>query len=503
MARRKREQQDDSVQLPDFHDDYSFAEDLESITADLPSEEQPLMEPENDLPADEEDIPVTRFQRELLEREQELRDQKKQKKFFHKKKKPARDEYSGDDDLAPKSVPKRLTTLAKALITLVLLGLLGCMILSKASDMAFLKLPEQGVSTVLTPVQNAFSGFTDIFTDYLRTLKLRATLEEQYNAVVAENEELTYKALLADELQIQLSQFENMYDEVNANKQMNPIVCRVIGRTDGNYFSTFTINRGSRDGIEEYMAVTISGALVGYTEKVTETESTVRTIIDSEASIAGLVQSSRDQGTIRGTLGVDGTAMCRMYYLPDNSLPRPNDIVVTSGVGMSFPKGIPIGTVRESTRGMESNKSYVVVEPIADFQHLEYVIVLRYKPVAQAIQGRSNVSSYMEFVPTETARPYPTLRMFSSSFYSTTETPLPDGFIITIEETPSPTPEPTATPTPTPTPVPTPVDTSPVFEYNPVNVDAEPTATPSPSPTPTPTPVVTIDPSSLTFEEDD
>ena len=63
---------------------------------------------------------------------------------------------------------------------------------------------------------------------------------------------------------------------------------------------------------------------------------------------------------MRGTLDVDGTAMCRMYYLPDDFLPRPGDTVVTSGVGMSFPKGIPIGTVRESTRGMESNKSYVV-----------------------------------------------------------------------------------------------------------------------------------------------
>lgn len=88
------------------------------------------------------------------------------------------------------------------------------------------------------------------------------------------------------------------------------------------------------------MAVTISGALVGYTENVQEDEATVRTVIDSNFSIAALIQSSRDQGTIRGTLGVDGTPMCRMYYLPDDNLPRPGDLVVTSGVGLSFPKGI-------------------------------------------------------------------------------------------------------------------------------------------------------------------
>ena len=171
------------------------------------------------------------------------------------------------------------------------------------------------------------------------------------------------------------------------------------------------------------MAVTISGALVGYTETVKDTESTVRTIIDSEASIAGLIQSSRDQGTVRGTLGIDGQAMCRMYYLPDDHLPRPGDVVVTSGVGMSFPKGIPIGTVRESTRGMESNKQYIVVEPRVDFEHLEYVIVLRYQPTAEAVQGRSSTSSYSEYVPLATARPMPTLRIGSTTRFG--ETPAP------------------------------------------------------------------------------
>ena len=94
-----------------------------------------------------------------------------------------------------------------------------------------------------------------------------------------------------------------------------------------------------------------------------------------------------------------------MYYLPDDSLPRPGDQVVTSGVGFSFPKGIPIGTVRESTRGMEGNKQYVVIEPQADFQHLEYVIILRYKPEAEAIEGRDSTAVYNEYVPLVTARP--------------------------------------------------------------------------------------------------
>ena len=162
---------------------------------------------------------------------------------------------------------------------------------------------------------------------------------------------------------------------------------------------------------------------MGYTYDVKATSARVRTIIDSDASISALVSSTRDQGTVRGTLDVDGTAMCRMYYLPEDFLPRPGDTVVTSGVGFGFPKGIPIGTVRESTRGMESNKSYVVVEPLGDFEHIEYVIILRYQPNAEAIEAREGTEN-LDLVPLETLRPIPTIQI-GSDFFQLAPTPEP------------------------------------------------------------------------------
>ena len=241
------------------------------------------------------------------------------------------------------------------------------------------------------------------------------------------------------------------------------------------------------------VAVTMDGAMVGYTYNVTPTKSTVRTIIDSEASIAALIQSSRDQGTVRGTLGVDGTPLCRMYYLPEDNLPRPGDVVVTSGVGdlndgRSFPKGIPIGTVRESTRGMESNKQFVVVEPQADFQHIEYVIVLRYQPAAQAVEERASTDEGISFTPLDSPVPVPTVQI-GSDFYQLAPTP-----------TPSPTPGPTVTVGEdgqevlvTPAPARPTSDPGESYEYQVPDAAATdmsygftlpPTATPSPTPPP-------------------
>lgn len=325
------------------------------------------------------------------------------------------------------------------LSVMALMALAGAHLLRLITGNEMLAVPENGVAAVVTPLQSGFASVVNWISDYFYTLKLRSRLELEYNNLRQENEQLTYQAMLAEELQHKLSVYENLFDEVSDNEQLNPLVATVIGRESGNYFSVFTINKGTRDGIRDYMAVTMSGALVGYTYNTKTTSASVRTIIDSEASIAGLISTSRDQGTVRGTLGIDGQPMCRMYYLPEENLPRPGDQVVTSGVGMSFPKGIPIGTVRESTRGMESNKQYIVVEPSADFQHIEYVIVLRYQPEAEAVEDRSSSSDSLTLVPLESIQPVPTVLIGSDTYQ----------LAPTLTPSPEPTPGPDETPAPT------------------------------------------------------
>ena len=429
-----------------------------------------------------------------------------------------------DENLQPIPKGKRgrkahpvLRGIVLGLVTFVLLALIAAYVFHRIVPTApYLDKPENAISSIVTPIQTFFSGITETVAGYFRTLKLRANIEAEYEALRAENEQLVYKAMLAEELQNTLSQYKDFSDEIAANAAMQPIICRVVGKSDSNYSSTLTINKGTADGVEDYMAVTISGALVGYTESTKAHQSVVRTIIDSDASIAALIQSSRDQGTVRGTLGIDQTPMCRMYYLPDDNLPRPGDQVVTSGVGMSFPKGIPIGIIRESTRGMEANKQYIVLEPLVDFKHLEYVIVLRYKPEPIAVEGRENGRSSLEIIPVESARPSPIVPEIADSLFDeVTATPIPSNTATgAADETPSRTPSPEEISTPeeapsatpseppalTPVPVSTPDSTS--LEYQVVNLSGEPTPSPTPTTAPTPTPYLTPDPDAMTFEED-
>ena len=123
------------------------------------------------------------------------------------------------------------------LCVLALMGLAGTHLLKLITGNEMLAIPENGVAAVVTPLQSGFASVVNWISDYFYTLKLRSRLELEYNNLRQENEQLTYQAMLAEELQHKLSVYENLFDEVSDNEQLNPLVATVIGRESGNYFS--------------------------------------------------------------------------------------------------------------------------------------------------------------------------------------------------------------------------------------------------------------------------
>ena len=266
----------------------------------------------------------------------------------------------------------------------------------------YLGIPEKLITVAVTPVQSLFSGISETVFGYFREMNLRANIQTEYNALIQNNEQLVYKAMEADQLLLELAKYQKLSDEVKANQDMKPLDCRIIGKSDSTYFSTLTIDKGKADGVTDDMAVTYDNSLIGYTYNTTEHTSTVITIINTDASIEALIQSTRDQGKVSGTLAINGKPQCRMNYTPDVSLPRPGDQVVTSGIGKPFPKGLLIGTVEESTRGNDENEQYIVLNPSADFQHLDHVTVLLYRFFSgEESQSGSDASGYDSSAETE------------------------------------------------------------------------------------------------------
>ena len=318
-------------------------------------------------------------------------------------------------------------------IVLLLLVMMILTIYEQSSGTLFS--PESSLSRLITPVQSLVSRVTQSVSGYLYRVKLRSNIEYEYNQLKAQNDELVLRSLLYEELEEENTQLRALLGEYESRAEMNPVLARVIASESGNYFSTFTINKGKNDGVDTQMAVITSEGLIGYTYEVFDTTAKVITVIDDQASLAALIESSRDQGAVKGTLGSTGEPLCRMYYLSADSVPRPGDRVITSGVGVSFPKGLLIGYVRESTRAIEDNKHYIVVEPAADFEHIENVLVLRYYAEVEEMPDNYDNTEII-IAPVATARPQAVIE--EERLNASTPVPLPDA---PGRATPTPAPE--------------------------------------------------------------
>ena len=189
-----------------------------------------------------------------------------------------------------------------------------------------------------------------------------ASLEGQlrdYNEVVAENQ--------------RLSELLNMRDTVS---DYEVVTAKVIGKTPGQWFTEFTINVGSDDGIEKDMIVLTADGLMGRVVSVTNTYSRVSSFLDETSGVPCLIERTRDNGMVMATGNEDNEEeMLQVSYLRMDADVVPGDTVITSGVGGIFPKGYVIGTVTEV--GTESGtEKTVYLQSAVDFEHVEEVMVV-------------------------------------------------------------------------------------------------------------------------------
>ena len=140
---------------------------------------------------------------------------------------------------------------------------------------------------------------------------------------------------------------------------------------------TITIDRGTRDGVMENMAVIASTGVVGRVlSPVAAHAARVQLIIDENAAVGAVTERSRSGGMV---IGWRGDPPLRMDLVSNLSDVQPGDLVVTSGADGIYPKGFNIGRVETSERGAQLYRS-ISVRPLADFRALEEVLVVLREP---------------------------------------------------------------------------------------------------------------------------
>ena len=155
-----------------------------------------------------------------------------------------------------------------------------------------------------------------------------------------------------------------------------PIVtARVIGHNPGRFLTTMVINRGTEHGVKENMPVFSMNGLVGKISKATYNHSRVQLLVDPNLKLSVMDRRTRVVGFLESMDGVRLTAL-----VPTHAGVHAGDTLVTSGLGGIFPKGIPVGTVKDVRKSDLDVMRQMEVSPFQDFSILEEVFVMEKEP---------------------------------------------------------------------------------------------------------------------------
>lgn len=153
---------------------------------------------------------------------------------------------------------------------------------------------------------------------------------------------------------------------------LQSVVARVIAKDVSSEFRSIRINRGEDSGIKRNMAVVTDEGIVGRILRTTKSTSDVVTILDPLSAVDTIVERSRARGIVEGL--TDDS--CQLKYALRTDDIQPGDVLISSGLGGIFPKGIAAGTVSKVHRKAYGITQEVEVRPSVDFSKLEEVLIV-------------------------------------------------------------------------------------------------------------------------------
>jgi rod shape-determining protein MreC len=208
----------------------------------------------------------------------------------------------------------------------------------------------------------------DFWLNYFYLIDVRhenSRLKQDINSLRRDNSR--YKELLATHERLRkLLQFKEVI-------RRPVIAAQVIGQDPTGWFKSIIIDKGKRAGLKWDMPVVNASGVVGRIVSISTDYAKVLLIIDQNSAVDCLTQQSRDRGMVKGLT----TDVCKMDYMAKSSDAVVGEMVITSGLGGIFPKGLPVGRISRVKEIYGDFFKEIEVMPSVDFSKLEEVLVIQ------------------------------------------------------------------------------------------------------------------------------
>jgi rod shape-determining protein MreC len=194
-------------------------------------------------------------------------------------------------------------------------------------------------------------------------LKKKVTQLEEQNTILEENTR-------------ELDDLRKLYQLDSDYSSYEKVAAEVIAKDPGNWYSTFTINKGSKDGIKKNMNVIADGGLAGIVTDVGRNWAKVRSIIDDDNNVSAMVLATTENCIVTGDLSLYAEGKLSLGQLKSDGQTSVGDRVVTSNISSRYLPGILIGyvdSIEEDSNHLTKN-GYIL--PVVDFKRINHVFVI-------------------------------------------------------------------------------------------------------------------------------
>ena len=232
------------------------------------------------------------------------------------------------------------------------------------------------VGMLIVPIQNGINAVGSYLTDLQSGFQNVQQLAQENEDLQAQVDSLTEQNSLLLQSQQELQRLQELYQLDQNYSQYDKVAAQVISKDPGNWYSSFTINRGTDSGIQVDMNVISGGGLVGIVTEVGSDWAVVRAIIDDSSSVSAMTVSNSDTCIVSGDLRLMDEGKLAFSQMNTENEVAVGEQIVTSNISDKYLPGILIGNVSEVTEDTNhlTKRGYIV--PAVDFQHLQEVLVI-------------------------------------------------------------------------------------------------------------------------------
>ena len=186
------------------------------------------------------------------------------------------------------------TIKSKHVLAAMVLGCVGLMIFAAAA-----KFPIEPVRNtagyIIVPFQKGINKVGAVLDDATAGFQNKQALVKENKKLQKQVDQLTTENSNLQEEKYELDRLQDLYKLDQTYAEYPKVGARVIGKDSGNWFSTFTIDKGSNDGIKVDQNVLAGSGLVGIVTQTGPTWATVRAIIDDSSNVSGMALSTSDK----------------------------------------------------------------------------------------------------------------------------------------------------------------------------------------------------------------